>query len=59
MTNLIASMTTLNADHVETLMIALHSTLDDLPRASFVETIALAERMGADRLAEFHAQQCD
>lgn len=44
----------LDADHMESLALDIGSTLNGMPREFFVEIAALARRMGADRLAEFH-----
>jgi hypothetical protein len=48
----------MNATHMETLALALHSTLNGLPDEAFREIAELARRMGADRLAEFHREMC-
>jgi hypothetical protein len=45
----------LDGNHVETLAIAIHSTLNGLDRAAFVAVVDLARRMGPARLADYHA----
>jgi hypothetical protein len=48
----------MNATHMESLAIGLHSTLNSLPDEAFREIAELARRMGADRLAAFHRGMC-
>lgn len=45
----------LNALHMETLAFDVGSTLNGMPAEFFDEIAALARKMGADRLAQFHA----
>lgn len=45
----------LNALHMETLALAVGSTLNGMPKEFFDEIAALARRMGPERLADFHA----
>jgi len=47
----------MNALHMETLAIAIGSTLDGMPPEFFDEIVSLARKMGADRLAEFHGRE--
>ncbi len=45
----------LNALHMETLAVAIGSTLDGLPPEFFDEIAGLARQMGPERLAKLHA----
>jgi len=45
----------LNALHMETLAYQVGSTLNGMPKEFFDEIALLARRMGADRLAQVHA----
>ena len=47
----------LDALHMETLAYSLGSTLNGMPAAFFDEVVALARKMGAKRLAEFHRSE--
>lgn len=49
----------LDARHMESLALAIGSTLDGLPAAFFDDVAALARSMGPARLAEFHADQAE
>lgn len=44
----------INALHLESLAIDVGSSLNDMPTAFFDEVIALAEQMGAERVAELY-----
>lgn len=46
----------LNALHMETLAYQVGSTLNGMPKEFFDEIALLARRMGADRLAQVHAE---
>lgn len=48
----------MNPLHMETLAIAIGSTLNGMPGAFFDDVAAIARRMGADRLADFHRAEC-
>jgi hypothetical protein len=45
----------LNPVHVESLAYLIGSTLNGMPKEFFDDVVALARRMGADRLAQIHA----
>ena len=45
----------LNAEHMESLALAIGSTLNGMPLEFFDEIAAMARQMGPERLAEFHA----
>ncbi len=47
----------LNALHMETLAVAVGSTLNGMPPAFFDEIAGLAREMGPQRLAEFHQME--
>ena len=47
----------MNPLHMETLAIAIGSTLNGMPHAFFADVAKLARQMGAERLAEFHAAE--
>ena len=46
----------LNPAHVENLAIMAGSTLDGMPREFFATIAALARKMGAERLQEWHEE---
>lgn len=50
------AFTEMNHEHVETLAIAVLSTLEGLPEEAFWDIVKLAESMGDKRLAEFHEE---
>ena len=50
-----AKISQMNPTHLETLAVAVLSTLDGLPMRAFQEIADLAQEHGAEWLAEFHA----
>lgn len=46
----------MNALHMETLAYQVGSTLNGMPKEFFDEVAEMARRMGADRLAQIHAE---
>lgn len=44
----------LDAEHMESLAIAVGSTLDGMPKEFFEEIAGMARKMGPERLAEWH-----
>lgn len=47
----------MNALHMETLAYAVGSTLNGMPPAFFDDIAAMAQRIGAEKLAAFHQRQ--
>jgi hypothetical protein len=56
---ILAEFSDLNPLHLETLAYAVGSTLNGMPREFFRDIADLGEKMGAERLAEFHERSID